>query len=77
MTESSGITWSTHESIRSQSEYDTRHKVAGEIQSTIDRCLDRGLNNHFIAGLELAKGIALGLTKDSDSNQPLDSETLF
>ena len=77
MTESSGLSWTTHEAIRSQSEYDTRHKVAEEIQSTIDRCLDRGLNNHFVSGLELAKGIVLGLTKDSDSNQALDSQTLF
>ena len=68
-------TWSTYESIRSQSEYETRHKIAGELQEIIDRCAERGLNNHFISGLELAKGKVLKLT--NEEYMGLDTNTLF
>jgi hypothetical protein len=68
-------TWSTYESIRSQSEYDTRNKIASELQEIIDRCLERGLNNHFISGLELAKGKVLRLTQEEYLG--LDTNTLF
>jgi len=77
MSESSGINWSTSESIRSEAEYNTRIKLAEEIQAVVDRCTERGLNNHFISGLELAKGIVLNLTKDKSDEPQLDSNTLF
>jgi hypothetical protein len=77
MSESSGINWSTSESIRSESEYNTRIKIAEEIQAIVDRCTDRGINNHFISGLELAKGVVLNLTKDKSEDTRLDSYTLF
>lgn len=77
MSESSGITWSTSESIRSEAEYNTRLKHAEDIQAVIDRSIERGLNNHFISGLELAKGIVLGLTGRDAQGSELDSNTLF
>jgi hypothetical protein len=77
MSELSGINWSTSESIRSESEYNTRIKIAEEIQAIVDRCTDRGINNHFISGLELAKGVVLNLTKDKSEDTRLDSYTLF
>jgi hypothetical protein len=77
MSESSGINWSTSESIRSEAEYNTRIKIAEEIQAVVDRCTDRGINNHFISGLELAKGVVLNLTKDKSEDTRLDSYTLF
>jgi hypothetical protein len=77
MSESSGINWSTSESIRSEAEYNTRIKIAEEIQAVVDRCIDRGINNHFISGLELAKGVVLNLTKDKSEDTRLDSYTLF
>lgn len=73
MSESSGITWSSYESIRSEAEYNTRHKAAADIKAIIDRCIDRGMNTHFISGLELAHATVLGLTE----NKALDSDTLF
>lgn len=77
MSESSGINWNTSESIRSEAEYNTRIKIAEDIQAVVDRCIDRGINNHFISGLELAKGVALNLTEDVSESTRLDSNTLF
>jgi hypothetical protein len=77
MSESSGINWSTSESIRSEAEYNTRIKLAEEIQAVVDRSMERGLNNHFISGLELARGIVLNLTRDKSNEPQLDSNTLF
>jgi hypothetical protein len=77
MSESSGINWSTSESIRSEADYNTRIKLAEEIQAVVDRCIERGINNHFISGLELAKGIVLNLTRDKSDEPQLDSNTLF
>jgi hypothetical protein len=77
MSESSGINWSTSESIRSEAEYNTRIKLAEEIQAVVDRSTERGLNNHFISGLELARGIVLNLTRDKSNEPQLDSNTLF
>lgn len=77
MSESSGINWSTSEAIRSEAEYNTRLKIAEEIEAVVDRCIERGINNHFISGLELAKGVVLNLTKDKSDDTQLDSYTLF
>jgi hypothetical protein len=77
MSESSGPTWSSYETIRSESEYNTRNKLAEEIQAVIDRSTERGLNNHFISGLELSRGIVLGLTHTPTKSPGLDSDTLF
>ena len=77
MSDSSGPTWSSYESIRSESEYNTRMKIAEEIQAVVDRSIERGLNNHFISGLELSRGIVLGLTYTPTKSPGLDSDTLF
>ena len=77
MSESSGPTWSSLETIRSEAEYNTRLKLADNIQVVVDRSIERGLNNHFISGLELAKGIVLGLTETPTESPRLDSATLF
>ena len=77
MSESSGPTWSSYETIRSESEYNTRMKIAEEIQAVIDRSLERGLNNHFTSGLELSRGIVLGLTHTPTKSPALDSDTFF
>jgi uncharacterized protein YgfB (UPF0149 family) len=77
MSESSGITWSTSEAIRSESDYNTRLKIADDIQAVIDRCSARGMSTHFISGLELARGITLKLTKEHSEYSELDNSTLF
>ena len=77
MSEPSGPTWSSLETIRSEAEYNTRLKLADNIQVVVDRSIERGLNNHFISGLELAKGIVLGLTDTPAESPRLDTATLF
>jgi hypothetical protein len=77
MTESSNISWSSYETIRSEAEYNLRLKLADTLQDTIDRCHSQDMSNHFISGLELARGIVLDLNKTSGDNMTLDSNTLF
>jgi hypothetical protein len=78
MSDEPAVYWSNYEQFREQASYDTRYKIADQVQETIDRCIERGLNNHFIAGLELAKGIVLGLTKDGEETPvKLNTDTLF
>jgi hypothetical protein len=77
MSESSGITWNTSEAIKSESEYNTRLRIADDIQAVIERCAERGVSTHFISGLELARGITLNLTKGQSEYSELDNSTLF
>lgn len=77
MSETSNVSWSSYEQIRSEAEYNTRMKLAEDIQRYISSSTERGLNNHFISGLELAKGVVLGLTKNQDSQDSLNTDTLF
>ena len=72
------VRWSNYESAMTVRDSETKHKVAEEIQEYIDRCRETNQNNHFIAGLELARSIVLGLTKPSTkANESLDNVTLF
>ena len=77
MNESSNISWSSYETVRSEAEYNLRLKLADTIQETIDHCRSQNMSNHFISGLELARGTVLGLDKTSGDNMTLDSNTLF
>lgn len=77
MTESSNISWSSYETIRSEAEYNLRLKLADTIQDTIDRCRSQNMNNHFISGLELARGTVLDLNTTPGDNIALDTNTLF
>lgn len=76
MTESSSVSWSSYETVRSEAEYNLRLKLADSLQDIIDRCNTQNMNNHFISGLELARQTVLDINKTSD-NMPLDSNTLF
>lgn len=77
MSEDTNNIWSSYESIRNESDYNTRMKLASEIKAVIDRSTERGLNGHFISGLELAHGIVLGLARNHQSEPQLDTDTLF
>lgn len=76
MNESSNVSWSSYETVRSEAEYNLRLKLADTIQETIDRCRSQNMSNYFISGLELARETVLDLNRTSD-NMPLDSNTLF
>lgn len=64
--------WSNYEETRERTEYETRHKLSALIQKNIDVASTRGLNNHFISGLELANSIVLGFDpyEPVGENQP-------
>lgn len=71
------VTWSNYESFRTTIEYDTRHKIASEITRVIERCKQNGMNNHFIAGMELAQGVVSGLVDIPKTKEELNHPSLF
>jgi hypothetical protein len=64
--------WSNFSQQKENIEYELRHKVSKLIQNNIDIASARGLNNHFISGLELANSIVIGFDpyEDSHNTQP-------
>ena len=64
--------WSNYSDEKERTEYETRHKLSELIQQNIDAASARGLNNHFISGLELANSIVLGFDpyEYAGENQP-------
>lgn len=64
--------WSNYEETRERIQYETRHKLSKLIQENIDVASARGINNHFISGLELANSIVLGFDpyESVGENQP-------
>jgi hypothetical protein len=78
MGDDTAVRWSDYESFRSQVEYDTRHKIAAGLEKFIENSRVNGLSNHFVSGIELAKGYALGLVDEPPStSRELDYPTLF
>lgn len=64
--------WSNFSQDKENHEYETRHKLSRLIQENINTASARGMNTHFISGLELANSIVLGFDpyEDSNNNQP-------
>jgi hypothetical protein len=54
-----GIDWSTYNQVKLELTSAQREKTYKEINKVIEQSQERGLNNHFISGLELAANIAL------------------
>lgn len=64
--------WSNFSQDKENIEYETRHKISRLIKDNIDIASARGINNHFISGLELANSIVLGFDpyEDNHNTQP-------
>jgi hypothetical protein len=64
--------WSNFFSHKEEIEYEVRHKLSTLIKENIDIASARGVNNHFISGLELANSIVLGFDPHEHviENQP-------
>lgn len=64
--------WSNFSQDKENIEYETRHKLSRDIQEKINIASERGMNNHFISGLELANSIVLGFDpyEVTNNNQP-------
>lgn len=64
--------WSTYSQDKNNIEYEVRHKLSKLIKENIDISSARGINNHFISGLELANSIVLGFDPHEyiGENQP-------
>lgn len=56
--------WSNFSQDKENIEYETRHKISRLIKENINIASARGLNTHFISGLELANSIVLGFDPD-------------
>jgi hypothetical protein len=53
------IDWSQYERVKTEIQSALRQEIGSDIQKIIDRCQQRGMNQHFISGLELAADTAL------------------
>lgn len=64
--------WSNFANQKEEIEYEIRHKLSRLIKENIDIASARGINNHFISGLELANSIVLGFDPHEyvGENQP-------
>jgi L-lactate utilization protein LutB len=64
--------WSNFFPHKEEIEYEVRHKLSELIKENIDVASARGVNNHFISGLELANSIVLGFDpyKNNHNTQP-------
>jgi hypothetical protein len=74
MCDDTAVRWSNYDTVRSTIEYETRFKIANEIQDLIDKSKLQGISNHFISGLEISLQRVLGLEpqeKDQDASSVL------
>ena len=64
--------WSNYSQDKENNEHETRHKLSSIIQENINIASARGMNTHFISGLELANSIVLGFDPNESigENQP-------
>jgi hypothetical protein len=64
------ISWSTYEQERSRIEYETRLKIAEDIQRKVNIVRESGLSRDLLYGLEIAKTIVLDMnTSDNDATE--------
>jgi len=66
--------WSNFSTHKEEFEYEIRHKLSALITKNIEIASDRGVNTHFISGLELANSIVLGFDpyeNNHDTQPPL------
>lgn len=63
------VTWSNFDEERSRIQYETKLKLAEDIQRKIVFAREGALSSEFIFGLELAKAIVLGLAEEKTDNQ--------
>ena len=64
------ISWSTYEQERSRIEYETRLKIAENIQRKVNIVRESGLSRDLLYGLEIAKTIVLDMnTSDNDATE--------
>jgi hypothetical protein len=64
--------WSNFSTHKEEIEYEMRHKLSTLITENIETASSRGVNTHFISGLELANSIVLGFDpyENSHDTQP-------
>lgn len=63
------VTWSNFDEERSRIQYETKLKIAEDIQRKIVFAREGTLSPEFIFGLELAKALVLGLPQEETENQ--------
>lgn len=64
------VSWSQYESVRETIEYETRNKVAVEIENSITYYINQGATPEFIEGMKKARLLALGINKIEKHDYP-------
>jgi hypothetical protein len=75
MCDDTAVRWSNYDTIRSQIEYEVRHKIYDELKVVVEASKLQGISNHFIAGLECAQAKVLRL--EPQENGPDAESVLF
>jgi hypothetical protein len=63
MCDNTAVTWGNYDTVRSQIEYNVRHKIYEDIKALLETSKEQKISDHFIAGLECAMAHVLGLEK--------------
>ena len=59
MSDAVATDWTKHEQAKNQIEYNVLNKRHEEISAYIEMCIERGMSNYFISGLEVAANMVL------------------
>ena len=71
------VTWSQYDTVKSTIEYEFRNKLVEQLERLIRHSSNAGMNNHFISGMEYAKGLVQGLVADPLEHEKLNHPSLF
>lgn len=71
------VRWSDYEQHKTSIEYEFRNKLVEQLERLINRSVNTGMNNHFISGMEYAKGLVQGLVAPPHDEEKLNHPSLF
>lgn len=74
MSDDVAVRWSNYDEFRSRIEYETRNKIAAQLQTKIAVVKEAGLSTQLLAGLELANAIILNQIPE-ENNEKLDESS--
>lgn len=71
------VRWSDYEQHKVSIESEFRNKLTEQLERLINHSANAGMNNHFISGMEYAKGLVQGLVADPREQEKLNHPSLF
>lgn len=76
--ENTAVSWSNYESSMNNVRYEQRMYLSKMLSNEISLIRSRGVSEHFLSGMELAKGLISGESQPlSEKSQYLGQDRLF